>query len=115
MERVQPAQLGNRKLVVVDAQVDDRVGQVSVARVLFDYQQRGRLLTAAVAAGLLRGGQALDEALGQRQVSVRLEGHRQRVDGLSRDEDVSLCRIAVSRPSSGPLVALRAGVARRAT
>src|SRR5439155_18946503 len=109
VQRVDPAELGNWKLVIVDAQIDDRVGQVRVARVLLHDEQGGGLLPAAVPAGGLRGGQAFDEPFGQREVTVRLERHGQSVHGLTGHEDVSLRRIALAGPAAGPLVALRAG------
>ncbi len=46
--------------VVVHAQVDDDVGQAGVAAVSLDDEQTRRLLAAAVPAGLLRGGEAID-------------------------------------------------------
>ena len=50
---VEPSQLLERPLVVVDAQVDERVGEPRIARVALDDEERGRLLAAAVAAGRL--------------------------------------------------------------
>ena len=58
--------------------------RLRVAGVLLDDEQRRRLLAAAVAACGLRGGEALDQPLGEREVAVLLEGHGERVDGLLR-------------------------------
>ena len=58
MEAVEAPQLLDRALVVVDAQVDDDVGEPGVAAVPLDDEQRRRLLAAAVAARGLRGGEA---------------------------------------------------------
>ena len=113
MDSVEPAQLLDRALVVVDAEVDDEVGEPGVAAVALDDEQRGGLLAAPVAARSLRGGEALDQALGQR-AGRRLERLRERVDGLSGDEDVPLRRVAGAGAAAGPVVAARAGEARAA-
>ena len=72
MQAVQPPQLLDRRRVVVDAQVDEDVGQPRVAAVPLDDEERGRLLSAPVAARRLRGGEAVDQALRQRAPRVRL-------------------------------------------
>ena len=73
-------QLGDRPFVVVDAKIDDDIGEARIAGVLLDDQERRRLLAAPVAAGSLRGRQALEQPLGQREVAVALERRRERVD-----------------------------------
>ncbi len=58
MQAVQPGELGDGRLVVVHAEVDEDVGEPRVAAVALDDEERRRLLPAAVAAGGLRGGEA---------------------------------------------------------
>ena len=70
------AQLGDGLLVVVDAEVDERVGEARVAAVLLHDEQRRRLLAAPVAAGRLRGGEALEQPLGERLPVVAVERRR---------------------------------------
>ena len=62
----------------------------------------GRLLAAPVAARGLRRGEALDQALRERQLRVRLERRRERVDRLRADEDVALRRVARRRCGARP-------------
>ena len=76
MQRKESLQLGDRTLVVVDAQVDDGVEELRVAGVLLDDEECGRLLSAAVASGCLRRCEALEEPLGQLEVGIRLERRR---------------------------------------
>ena len=85
MQPVEPPQLLDRRLVVVDAQVDERVGEAGVAAVALDDDQRRRLLAAFVAARGLSSGQRLEQALGERS-GRGLERLRQRVDGVAGDE-----------------------------
>ena len=56
--------------MVVDAQFDDDVGQLRVAGVLLDDEQRRRLLAALVAARGLRGVEAVEQALGEQLARV---------------------------------------------
>jgi hypothetical protein len=63
VQSVPPPQFDDRELVIVDAQIDENVRKVRVAGVLLHDQKRGRLLAAPVAAGGLRSGEALDQAL----------------------------------------------------
>ena len=56
--------------MIVDAQVDDAVGEVRVAAVALDDEQRRRLLAAAVAAGRLRRVEAVEQTLGERLACV---------------------------------------------
>ena len=49
--------------MVVDAQVDDHVGEAGVAAVALDDEQAGRLLPAPVAARRLRRREAVEEPL----------------------------------------------------
>ena len=102
-------QLLDRPFVVVDAQVDDDVGEPGIAAVALDDEQASRLLAAAVAAGLLRGGEAIEQPLGERPARAALEGLRERVDGRCRDEDVALGRVAGPGAPARPVVALGAG------
>ena len=60
MDVVDAPQLVDGPLVVVDAQVDQRVGVEVAASPLDDEQRRG-LLAAPVAAGRLRGGEAREQ------------------------------------------------------
>ena len=109
VDRVQAPKLFDRPLVVVDAQVDEDVGELRVAAVALDDEQAGRLLAAPVASGELRRGEAAEEPLGERISHRSLEGLRQGVDGRRRDEDVALRRVARSRAAAGPFVAFGAG------
>ena len=106
MQVVQPPELLDRGLVVVDAQVDEDVGQPRVAAVPLDDEQRRRLLAATVATGGLGRSEARQESLGQRAFG-RLEGLRQRVDRLARDEDVALGGVAGPDTAACPVVAGR--------
>ncbi len=110
MHRVQPRELRDGLLVVVDAQVDERVAQSRVAAVLLDDEQRCRLLAAAVAAGRLGGREALEQALRER-LSVRGRERRcQRGDRLLADEDVALSGEARPGESARPFHARGARV-----
>ena len=53
-------------LVVVDAQVDETCRELGVAAVPLDDEERRGLLAAAVAAGLLRRGEAREQPLRER-------------------------------------------------
>src|SRR5439155_906009 len=77
---------------------------------LVDEQCR-RLLSAPVAAGRLRGVEAVEEALGER-ARAGLEGLRDRVHRGLRDQDVPLRRVAVPGPAAGPLETLGAAIGR---
>ena len=66
VERVDAAQLLDRPLVVLDAQLDDDVGQARVAAVALDDEERRGLLAAAVSACRLGRGEAVDQAHGER-------------------------------------------------
>ena len=70
MELVQPSELLDRPLVIVDAEVDEDVGEAGVAAVPLDDEQGGRLLTAGVAAGRLAGRERLEQALRERPVAA---------------------------------------------
>ncbi len=97
--------------MVVDAKVDDRVGEPPVAGILLDDEERRRLLAAPIATGRLRRGEALEQALRESTVAC-LERLGERVDRRPRDEDVSLRGVPGTRPPAGPLEAAGAGVAR---
>ena len=58
MQAVEAPQLLDRALVVVDAEVDDDVGEPRVAAVPLDDEERRGLLAAPVAARSLGGGEA---------------------------------------------------------
>ena len=93
--------------MVVDPEVDEDVGEARVAAVSLHDEEGGRLLAAPVAARCLRRGEALDQALHEGQLRVRLERRRERSDRLPADEDVALCRVAGAGAVSRPVVALR--------
>ena len=112
VQLVEPEQLGNRMLVVIDAQIDEDVRQAAVTAVLRDNEERCGLLAPAVAARGLPGGEALDQARRQRAACVRLESAGDRVDRVALDENVPLRRVAVADPPSGPVVAVLAGEGR---
>src|SRR5581483_12064046 len=60
VEPVETRQLADRLPVIVDAEVDDAVGEAAVAAVALDDEQGGRLLAAAVTPRSLRGGEATE-------------------------------------------------------
>ena len=60
MDAVDAPQLLDRPFVVVDAQVDHDVREPGIAAVELDHEHACRLLAAAVAAGLLRRGEAIE-------------------------------------------------------
>src|SRR6185436_12531172 len=88
--------------------------EAGVAGVLLDQEERCGLLAATVPSCGLRRGQALDQPLGKREVAVALEGDRERVDGLLRDEDVPLCGIPCAGAAARPVVAFLTRERRRA-
>src|SRR5438105_9395577 len=106
VEAVQPLELRDRPLVVIDPQVDGDVGHAPVPAAAVDDEQGRRLLAAAVAARRLRGGEAREQPLGERLAGAALEGGRERVDGLAGDEDVPLDREPRSGQAARPVVAL---------
>ena len=73
MDPEQPLQLVDRARVLVDAEVDERVGEPSVAAVALDDEQRRRLLPASVASRSLRRGEAAEQPLGERPAGGRLD------------------------------------------
>src|SRR4029450_7677682 len=87
VQTVDPAQLFERPSVITPPQVDENVGEVRIAAVLLDDKERRRLLTPAVAAGGLRGIQALQQPLGERSADGPLEGLGERVHRVLRDQD----------------------------
>ena len=96
--------------MVVDAEIDEGVGEPGIARVLLDHEQGRRLLASLVSSRRLGGGEAVEEPLGERLPGRRLECLRERVDGGGGDEDVPLRGEARAGASAGPVVAPRAGV-----
>src|SRR6266545_3075794 len=114
VERIDAAELLDRTLMILDAELDDHVRHARVAAVPLHDEEGGGLLPAAIAAGCLRGGQAVDQPLGEGP-ATRLEGLGESLDGLCRDEDVALDRVAFARAPTGPVEALLAGVRRGAT
>ena len=92
---VEAAQLLDRRRVIVDAQIDERVRETCVASVALDDEDGGRLLASLVPAGRLRCRERLEQALRERS-TAGLERLRERVDGVARDEDVPLRRVAVA-------------------
>src|SRR4029453_9401238 len=81
VDAVDAAELLDRALVVVDAEVDDDIGETGVAAVALDDQEARRLLSPAVAAGLLCRGEAVEQPLGERPAGAALERLREPVDG----------------------------------
>ena len=106
MQVVQAPELLDRGLVVVDAKVDEDVGERGVAAVPLDDEERRGLLAATVAARGLGRSEARQQSLGQRAF-CRLEGLRQRVDRLAGDEDVALGGVPGAGPAACPVVAGR--------
>ncbi len=114
MDADEAAELLERSLVVVHAQVDEDVREPRVALLGPDDEDRGRLLPAAVSTRRLRGVEAVEEPLHERLAGGCLEGVREPVHRLRGDEDVPLRRVPVADASARPLVALVARVARAA-
>ena len=114
VDAVEPAELLDRARVIVDAQVDQHIGEPGVATVALDDEEGGRLLAAAVAARGLGGGKAVEQPLRQRAARA-LEGLGERVDGLRGDEDVPLGGVAGAGAPACPVVAAGAGEARGAS
>ena len=110
---VDPSQLDERVGVIVHAEIDEYVGKARVAPVALDDDERSGLASAAVAARRLRRVEAVEEALGEPLAGRGLERLRERVDRGARDEDVSLCGVALAGPAAGPGKAVVAGVGRR--
>ena len=108
VQAVEAPELLDRGLVVVDAQVDEDVGEPRVAPVPLDDEQRRGLLAAAVATRGLSRCEARQQSLGQRAFR-RLEGLGEGVDRLAGDEDVALGGVAGPRAAACPLVAAGAG------
>ena len=108
MEAEDAPQLGDRRRVIVDPQVDEPVGATAVAAVLADDEQRSRLAAPPVAACRLCGRERGEQPLGERSSGGRLECLGERVDRLLGDEDVALRRVAARRsrrlPSRGTLI-----------
>ena len=102
VDRVEPAELVDRRGMVVGAQVDDDVREAGVAAVRLDDEERGGLLPAPVAAGRLPGGEAAEQPLGQREAWGPLERGGDRRHGLLGDEDVSLGCEAGAADAPGP-------------
>ena len=95
--------------MLVDAQVDDLVGEPGVPAVSLDDEERCRLLPAPIAARRLSRVEAVEQPLGER-ARAYFEGVCDCVDSLGRDQNVALGGIAGSGSASGPLHALVAGV-----
>src|SRR5215210_9425584 len=98
--------------MVVDAQVDDDVGEARIAAVALDDEQARRLLSAPVAARFLGRGEAIEQPIGERPASAALERLRERVDRGARDEDVALGCVAGACPPARPVEALATGEGR---
>ena len=56
--------------MVLDAELDDDVRHARVAAVALDDEERRGLLAAAVASCRLRGGEAVDQAVGERSPAL---------------------------------------------
>jgi hypothetical protein len=108
---VDPAQLLDRTLVVVDAKVDEDVRESGVPPIALDHEQRRRLLPTAVAAGCLCSHETFEQPLHERQALGLLEGLRERCDCLLADEDVALRGIAGAGSAPRPVEAIGSGVA----
>jgi hypothetical protein len=101
---VQPAQLVERLLVVVDAEVEARVVLVAVDA------QRRRLLAALVAAGALAGLHGCDQSLGERQAGAGGVSSHGRVEHVGADEHVAGDAEVVVGAMTAPIDATLAGV-----
>jgi len=109
MDAEQAPELLERALVVIHSQVNEDVGESRIALLGSDNEDRCRLLPAPVSARSLCGVEAVEQALDEGLARRRLEGIGERVDRLSRDEDVPLRCVAGSGAAPRPLVALVAG------
>ena len=94
--------------MVVDAEVDEDVGKARVAPVALDDEQCCGLLAAPIPACGSRGGERLEEPIGEWFAAGRLERLDERIDRLARDEDVALRRVAVAAAAARPAEAARA-------
>src|SRR2546423_11773077 len=65
VELVEPSELFDGPLVVVDTEVDGDIGELSIAAVSPGDEERRRLLAAAVAAGGLRRPEAFEQPGGE--------------------------------------------------
>src|SRR3954447_25081568 len=106
-------ELGDRVVVLVDAEIDPDVVAGAVAGASADDQEGSRLAAAPVAAGRVRRREARDEQLRKRP-TAREGCVDETVDDRRAGEDVALRRVPGPRPASGPREARRSGVARRA-
>ena len=93
--------------MVVDAQIDEDVGQLRVAAIALDDEKRGRLLAATVTARRLCRGETVDQALCERARRC-FEGLREGVHRFPADEDVPLGGVPVADAVAGPVHALGA-------
>ncbi len=96
----------DRFRVIVHAQVYVAVVEGRVTALLPHHQQRGRLLSARVAAGRLSCQQRRHEPIGQGRPGARLERRGHGIHDFLSREDVPLRGVVRSGPSSGPRVAL---------
>ena len=103
MDPVQARELDDRLGVVVDAQVEHHVRQPGVAAVTFDDEERGRLLSPAVSAGGLCGGEAFQQPFPERPAGRRGERLGECVDRVAPDQDVPLSREARAGDAARPI------------
>ena len=90
VEVEQPRQLGDRVGVVVDTQVDCGVVVAAVAGPITYDEERGRLPSAAVAAGPVACGEGSEESALARLVDGLGPGGRHGLHDLGTGEDVAL-------------------------
>ena len=103
-EGEQPGQLGDRRLVVVDPQVDGDVVEAAVPGALLDHEQRRRLPAAGVAARRVTGGQGLEQPPRQRRLRVGgLPRGPHREHDVLAGEDVALDGVAVTGEAARPV------------
>ncbi len=114
MHVVEAGELGHGLDVVVHPQVDEHVTQPGVPAVSLHHEERRRLLAAPVAARGLCGGEALEQARGQRAALGGGERLREGRDRLRADQDVPLCGEGRARRSARPVHAPLSGEARAA-
>ena len=109
MQLVDPRELGDRALVVVDAEVDEDVRERGVPAVALHDEQRRGLLAATVAARRLGRGERLEQPFRERAARRGLERLGERVHGRAGHEDVPLRRVARPGAVSSPFEAAGAG------
>ena len=108
-------ELRDRRLVVVDAQVDEHVREPRVAAVSLDHEQRRGLLAAPVAARRLRRRERVQQACGEAGGPHDASNEAASASTVSTETRMFPCAANPSPETpAGPFEARRAGVRRAA-